>query len=841
MLRITISACLCSVISLNAFSQQQEDSLKTVIFSDVVVSASRLEEDLSISPVTIEKISINSIRQSASPSFYDALENVRGIQMLVPSLGFKVINTRGFGNTTNVRFVQMVDGMDIQAPHLGTPIANMLGPTDLDIQNVEIIPGTASALYGMNAINGLANFTTKDPFKSEGISFRQLVGVNRVDTDGKLFSESNLRWAKMVGNKFAFKINATYMTGTDWIADDQTDLNPNANASTGLTGSENPALDPVNSYGNESPNRRTLTLGGKNYVVARTGYYEKDVVDYNINNIKADVALHYAFTPATRLIYTYRIANLDNIYQRSNRFRLEDYRVQQHGLSFRSKSINAMTYLNLENTGNSYNARSMAENIDRHFKPDAQWFSEYTQAYNAAIAAGGTATDAHDAARAASDQGRPVPGSAGFNNLIDELRTINNWDVGAALRVKARMLHAEAQFNLTAEWLAGIKNSTGIDLLTGFDHRTYNVVPDGNYFINPEQEGHNLTYSKTGGFIQLSKNFRDKLRTSFTLRADKNDYFDLKWNPRITAVYSITKTHHLRFSYQAGYRFPSLFEGFSNVNSGGVKRVGGLPVMSSGIFENAYLRASIDAFQRAVIADVNQSGMTKEEAILANEGLLVKNDYSYIEPEHIQSFEFGYRGGFLNEDLQVDLDFYYNRYDDFIAQVEMNIPKTAIADSIPFYLNDRSKQDRYRLWTNSKTTAYNFGAGFGMRYNLPKNYRIQANLTYSKLQRTTSNDGLEDGFNTPEWIVNAAIANPDVINNFGFNVTFRWQSSYYWQSFLVNGDVPAYSTIDAQVTKQLKKVSLRVGGSNVLNDYYNSYLGGPGVGGFYYLAITYGM
>ena len=63
-----------------------------------------------------------------------------------------MINARGFTNTTNVRFVQMVDGLDIQAPHIGAPMANALGPNDLDILNVEIVPGSASALYGMNAI-----------------------------------------------------------------------------------------------------------------------------------------------------------------------------------------------------------------------------------------------------------------------------------------------------------------------------------------------------------------------------------------------------------------------------------------------------------------------------------------------------------------------------------------------------------------------------------------------------------------------------------------------------------------------------------------------------------------
>src|SRR6185295_2790349 len=147
------------------------------------------------------------IQRSAAPSFFDALENTKGVQMITPSMGFKVINTRGFANTTNVRFAQLVDGMDNQAPHLGAPIANALGPNDLDIESVEIMPGVASALYGMNAINGLANFLTKDPFKYTGFSFQQKAGVNRVGSEfgAKPFSETSFRWAQVIHSKLAFK------------------------------------------------------------------------------------------------------------------------------------------------------------------------------------------------------------------------------------------------------------------------------------------------------------------------------------------------------------------------------------------------------------------------------------------------------------------------------------------------------------------------------------------------------------------------------------------------------------------------------------------------------------
>jgi outer membrane receptor protein involved in Fe transport len=823
------------------------DSTHAAVLNEVVVTASRVAEAILQSPVTIENQTAVYFKNSASPSFFDALENVKGVQMITPSLGFKVINTRGFANTTNVRFAQLVDGMDIQAPHLGAPIANALGPNDMDIESAEIIPGAVSALYGMNTINGVANFITKDPFTSQGISTQQKTGVNHLhdaNIDPSIFTETSLRIAHAFSDKFAFKINATFTKGNDWVADDHTDLNAAANSSLGLVGVNNPAADPVNSYGDESSNRRTLVLQGKSYVVARTGYYEKQVANYDLQNAKADAALVYKINKNTSLTYAYKFAIMDNIYQRSNRFRLANYRVQQQAITLKTSTITAHAYWNTENTGDSYNLRSMAENMDKTFKSDDNWFSNYSNRFSSAVSAGSTIPQALQMARAFADSGRFVPGSNAWKANFDKLKNINNWDTGAALRVKANLVNIDGQINITDAFLPTLKKNATIEVLAGVDYRTYIVVPDGNYFINPVKQDpfSNLVYSKTGGFIAATKQLFDKkLKLGATVRADKNDYFHTTFNPRFSAVYAPSGKNSFRISYQSGYRFPSLFEGFSNVNSGGVKRVGGLKVMSNGVFENSYLKSSIDAFKAAVIKDVNTGGLSKAAAIKKNQPLLVKNSYTYLVPEHINSFEIGYRGLFIESKLLVDVDFYYNRYHSFIAQVEASVPKTNVADSIAFYLNDNKLQDRYRLWTNSKTTVYNYGGSVGIKYNLLRNYHINANVAYAKLDKKTGNDGLEDGFNTPKWITNITLSTDHLYKAIGAGITYKWQSSYYWQSFLVNGRVPAYGSIDIQANYQFKKpgVSIKLGATNLLNRYYYSFLGGPSVGGLYYSTVTY--
>ncbi len=747
-------------------SQAQEaDTLKSQILNEVVISASRVKENSLKSATSIELLTLKQMQQSAALSYFDAIENLKGVQLISPSLGFRVYNARGFTNTTNVRFIQLVDGIDNQAPHIGSPIASGMGPTDLDIRQVEMIPGVASALYGMNSLNGLVNLQTLNPFESEGFRIQQKTGVNHLTNPSinlKIFSETNLRYAKKLSEKWAFKINFGYQKGYDWIANSTLDLNPTVNTSMNLLGKDNVGADYVNSYGNESSNRRTLTLVGKRYVVARTGYFEEEVTDYSINNLKADFSLNYRFKTQHELAYSFKIAQLDNVYQRTNRFRLNDYRLSQNAITYQSPSTQIRAYLTSENTGKSYNIRSMAENIDRSFKSDNVWFTDFTNEYNIQTKAGKSVIDALNLARTQADKGRPQPNTPTFDDLITKLGDINNWDIGAALRVQSYMFHTEGLTDLSKK-LSTTLQKTGFGLLAGFDYRNYIVVPDGNYFINPKESGKNINYWKAGGFVQGSKTFFDeKLKFLLALRADKNQYFDIRFNPRASLVYSHNENNHFRLSYQNGYRFPSLFESFSNINSGGVKRVGGLPIMSQGIFENSYLRKTIDDFTAAVNQAININKLTQNEAIIKNKNLLRKNDYTYLKPEYVNSFEIGYRGSPVGKKLFVDADFYYNVYRNFMAQIEANVPLGTNADSLAFYMYDRNKQARYRLWTNSKTIVKNYGASIGLNYNFYKNFSLNVNTSFSKLQNTANNDGFEEAFNTPRWIMNIGLGNENL-------------------------------------------------------------------------------
>jgi len=166
----------------------------SVLGAEVVITGSRVAENVLESPVSIQKIGVNEIRGAASGDFYQSMGNLAGVDITTSSMSFKTINTRGFNTTSPVRSVQFVDGMDNQAPGLNFPIGNLVGATDLDLQSVELISGAASALYGPNAFQGVVSMTTKDPFLSEGLSV-QFRGATRSQ------AEIQARYAKVLGAK----------------------------------------------------------------------------------------------------------------------------------------------------------------------------------------------------------------------------------------------------------------------------------------------------------------------------------------------------------------------------------------------------------------------------------------------------------------------------------------------------------------------------------------------------------------------------------------------------------------------------------------------------------------
>src|SRR6185295_3420182 len=172
---------------------------------EVVVSASRIEENILKSPVTIEKMDVLAIKQSAAPDYFDALANMKGVSVNTGSMNLTSVNTRGFATIANTRFVQWVDGMDTQAPILNFPTGSIMGLGELDAESLELIPGAASALYGPNAFNGIMIMKSKSPFEYQGLSAQVKQGITNSNAGGSNpMGMYSIRYAKAFNDKIAF-------------------------------------------------------------------------------------------------------------------------------------------------------------------------------------------------------------------------------------------------------------------------------------------------------------------------------------------------------------------------------------------------------------------------------------------------------------------------------------------------------------------------------------------------------------------------------------------------------------------------------------------------------------
>ncbi|MFT6205242.1 MAG: outer membrane receptor protein involved in Fe transport, partial [Spirosomataceae bacterium] len=372
---------------------------QSIMGQEIVVSASRVEESVMRAPAAVEKMNIKAIREAAAPSFYDALANMKGVDMTTQGLLFKSVNMRGFGATGNVRTVQMIDGMDNQAPGLNFAVDNIVGMPELDVESVELLPGAASALYGPNALNGIILMNSKSPFIYQGLSASLKGGVmnasNRA-TATTPFYDVSVRYAKAINDKFAYKVNLSYLGAQDWEANDPTNLNLGGVQDGSRGAGVKLDYDGQNIYGDEVQTNiggvaDALVAGGllpaaarglvPNSNVSRTGYAERDLMDYNTKSFKANVALHYRLNEKIELIGQVNYGSGTTVYTGTGRYGLRDFNLTQGKIELRGDNFTARVYTTQERSGNSYLAGLASIGMLNEANPHATWFGEYVGAF----------------------------------------------------------------------------------------------------------------------------------------------------------------------------------------------------------------------------------------------------------------------------------------------------------------------------------------------------------------------------------------------------------------------------------------------------------------------------
>lgn len=791
---------------------------------EVVVSANRMPSKLLESPVSIERIGNTAIRNSAATDYYDIITNLKGVDMVASSLTFKTPTTRGFAASGNTRFNQLVAGMDNQAPGLNFSVGSIIGISELDVESMELLQGASSALYGSGGMNGTLIINSKNPFKYQGLSFQVKEGILGL-VDPTPYHNINVRWAQKLGSRFAYKIGVEYIHATDWEANDYRNYKRFGTTGHLADGTRNtdPNYDGVNVYGDEISGNIRGVLNAiaaqapflKDFInrlpadipVSRTGYRETDIVEPTTYNLKLSAALHYKLTNAIEASLTGYWGNGNTVYTGSTRYSLRDLKMGQYKLELNHKNWFVRAYTTQENAGEAHNLTVTTQLVNEAWKSSlgsTGWFAQYGQAYLAGLLAGKTDLDAHNAARSVADQGRPAPGSDEFKHLYDSLR-LKPIPKGGLLLDRTDLWVTEGQYNLSDI----VKFA---EVLVGASWRQYILNSEGTLFA--DKPGEPIHTNEYGGYLQISKNLiHNVLRLTASGRYDKNQNFDGRFTPRLTALLKLAKDNNIRFSFQTAYRFPSNQQQWINLNTGSGYLIG-------------------NAKELWDMYHLTENPAYSAETIFTPNPEIVP--YVRAKPESVTSYEVGYKT-LVKKRLLVDVYGYWSQYENFLSRRDVGQKIDPQGPLVP------TNVVGYSVVVNAPATVKAYGWGASLEYILPANFVLSGNISSDVLKDVP--DNFRADFNSPKYRTNLSIANTGFGDgkHFGFGLTWRWQDGFFYQSDFATGDLPSINTIDAQFSYRFSKSLIKLGATNLMDSPYRNGLGNATIGGVYYISYGYNI
>lgn len=876
-------------IQVKSLDQELKFKLSTdqVLLKEAEVIGSRITDKQKQAPLTVESMDVIAIREAPSGSFYESLGTLKGVDMTAASMGFKVLNTRGFNSTSPVRSLQLIDGVDNQSPGLNFSLGNFLGASDLDVMKVDIIAGASSAFYGPGAFNGVINMTTKSPWLFPGLSASAKVGERNM-------LEGALRWAQIFKNKagkdkFAYKLNLFALTAEDWHAENYA-ATSNSPASVSNPG----RYDAVNSYGDEnvtvnnnysrdiSERRDYHGLG----VFLRPGYKESDLVDYGTDNLKAGLSLHYKLNDSVEVIAGSNYSRGSTVYQGDNRYRLKNIQFFQQRLEVKQEGKwFVRSYFTTEDAGDTYDIFTTGLRLQEASGTTKDWNTTYFNLWDSWIGSalnpglldatvpgyytpseapsqGITSQAAYDAYitqfvadnqtlytqyhqmvadsvdridNAALNQAYIV-GTDRFDQKFNEITTKRFTEGGSLFYDRSKLAHAMGEYRF--------KPSFG-EIVVGGNFRQYMPRSAGTIFKDTGNVV--IRNSEFGIYSGLEKKLMaDKLKATATLRMDKNQNFKAIFSPAVSFVYTPKQDRTFRLSFSSAVRNPTLADQYFYYNVGRAVLLGNV----EGQFEQG----------RDSLITLESFDLYRNTPNL-NDGV-AKLDYFNIErirPEQARTLEVGYRATHW-EKIYFDASAYTSWYTDFIGYL-IGIKSKFESSGLPI-----GGLQVYRLAANATSVVRTQGLNLGANY-FRKRMTYAVNYSYNKLV-SGKDDPIIPAFNTPENKFNVSFTGHDLRipwtdkPNLGFGINYKFVQGFtFTGSPQFSGPIAAYDMVDAQVNVKFpaKHLTIKLGASNLFglvplfdndipsadrfdravhNDVYMVY-GGPLVGRLGYLQLIY--
>jgi outer membrane receptor protein involved in Fe transport len=203
-------------------SAQQNPQADTPTFEEqVVVSASRVEQELVNAPAAVSVVTGDTIKSSPATNIGDLLRAVPGLNVTQVSARDINLTTRGATSTLSTSQLALVDGRSIYLDFFGMVMWDLVPSNLNDVKQIEVIRGPASAVWGANAMSGVVNVITYSPreLAQSGRGSSVTIGfggfnrdVTGRDQDGGSLFYVNGSHAGAVNDRWSYKLAAGYLT-----------------------------------------------------------------------------------------------------------------------------------------------------------------------------------------------------------------------------------------------------------------------------------------------------------------------------------------------------------------------------------------------------------------------------------------------------------------------------------------------------------------------------------------------------------------------------------------------------------------------------------------------------
>lgn len=863
----------------------------TSLGQEVVVSATRSPERILESPVTVERMSSTTLRNIPAPSYYEGISNLKGVDMHTASLTFRTVTTRGFVKSGNTRMNQLIDGMDNQAPGLNFSVGNVVGPTELDVDNIELLAGASSALYGSGGVNGTLLINSKNPFKYQGLSFQVKQGIMHINDTRRNpspYYDWSVRWAKAIKDKFAFKISGQLVKADDWQADDYSNVRRTSVNSKIVDGDRlsDPNYDGVNMYGDETTQNirdiaNIVQSRTRQGILAATGG-QFDILPFlgqlPANPTPAQIAGLFGALPTALQALVPTIQNVLPFYFGLRNNVIGNQLVSRTG--YEERALVDYNTINFKVTGglhykitpgieasfNSYlgTGTTVYTGADRYSLKNLKiaqhklevrannWFLRgYTTQENAGDSYNATVLGRliNEAWKPSQDWYPQYIGnyvgarSRGMDDYAAHNAARNAADQGRALpgteqfnsianTIKSQPIPRGAKF-LDKSDLWSAEGQLNLSDVAGFSNIVETIIGTQwkQYVINSQ----GTIFADTTGAIKIAEyggyvQFRKRLLNDvLTLTAAGRYDKHTNFEGRFTPRVTAVVKVAPESNVRLSYQTAYRFP--TNQDQYINLNVGsGLLIGFLPSFQEKYGLGTRANYTSESINAYRTGGNP------ANTSLLQQYQFKDVKPESVTSYELGYKA-VLAKRLYLDAYGYFSRYQNFLGTVAVGQSTTGS----PTGISNPGTTLNLAYTQNSDEIIKAQGWGLTVEYQLYQRYFLYGNVFSDELKDVPA--GFSTFFNAPKYRYNIGLRNENIYKNIGFNVVYKWQDKNFYEGTFVTGTLPSFGTLDAQISLRIPKdkTTFRIGGTNITNKYYRSGYGSPYVGGLYYVSFGYNI